>query len=143
MAVNRWAYLEELKELMQLGVIDDIALLAETDIKNKQNIAQRKSQLANMQGQVASMEEQVKEKEGTIETLTRQLVQAGIKSKVLQGASEVDKKVHDTKARLEKSYLETDSKQKILQSIEKAESERLRKELSDQVANLTNNNNQS
>ena len=141
--VNRWAYLEELKELMQLGVIDDIALLAETDIKNKQNIAERKSQLANMQGQVASMEEQVKEKEGTIETLTRQLVQAGIKSKVLQGASEVDKKVHDTKARLEKSYLETDSKQKILQSIEKAESERLRKELSDQVANLTNNNKQS
>ena len=32
MPVNRWAYLEELKELMQLGVIDDVALLAETDV---------------------------------------------------------------------------------------------------------------
>jgi hypothetical protein len=139
MPVNRWAYLEELKELMQLGVIDDIALLAETDIKNKQNIAQRKSQLAQMQGQVSAMEEQVKEKEGTIETLTRQLVQAGIKAKVLQGASEVDKKVHDTKARLEKSYLQTDSQQKILQAAEKAESEQLRKELREQVADLTGN----
>ena len=36
--VNRWAYIAELKELMQMGVIDDIALLAETDLKNKENI---------------------------------------------------------------------------------------------------------
>jgi len=139
MPVNRWAYLEELKELMQLGVIDDIALLAETDIKNKQNIAQRKSQLSQIQGQIQAMEEQVQEKEGTIETLTRQLVQAGIKAKVLQGASEVDKKVHDTKSRLEKSYLQTDQQQKILQAVEKAESEKLRNELREQVANLTGN----
>ena len=38
--VNRWAYLDELKELMKLGVIDDIALLSETDIRNKEKIAQ-------------------------------------------------------------------------------------------------------
>jgi len=142
MPVNRWAYLEELKELMQLGVIDDIALLAETDVKNKQNIAERKSQLSQMQGQVQSMEEQVKERDGTIETLQRQLVQAGIKAKVLMGASEVDKKVNDTKSRLEKSYLETNSQQKLLQSLEKAESEKIRKELQERTANLTNNNKQ-
>ena len=143
MPVNRWAYLEELKELMQLGIIDDIAVLAETDIKNKQNIAKRKSMLSQMQSQVSGMEEQVKEKDGTIETLTRQLVQAGIKAKVLQGASEVDKKVHDTKSRLEKSYLRTDSQQQILQAIEKAESEKARKELQEQVADLTNNQKES
>jgi len=143
MPVNRWAYLEELKELMQLGVIDDIALLAETDVKNKQNIAERKSQLSQMQSQVQSMEEQMKDKDGTIETLQRQLVQAGIKAKVLMGASEVDKKVNDTKSRLEKSYLETTSQQKILQSLEKAESEKIRKELQEQTANLTNNTKQS
>ena len=142
MPVNRWAYLEELKELMQLGVIDDIALLAETDVKNKQNIAERKSQLSQMQGQVQSMEEQVKERDGTIENLQRQLVQAGIKAKVLMGASEVDKKVNDTKSRLEKSYLETNSQQKLLQSLEKAESEKIRKELQERTANLTNNNKQ-
>ena len=33
MPVNRWAYLEELKQLMQLGVIDDVAVLAETEIE--------------------------------------------------------------------------------------------------------------
>ena len=142
MPVNRWAYLEELKELMQLGVIDDIALLAEADIKNKEKIAERKSRLSQMQGQVSSMEEAVKDKDGTIETLQRQLVQAGIKAKILQGATEVDKKVNDTKSRLEKSYLQTDSQQKVLQAVEKAESEQLRKQLKEQVANLTPNNKQ-
>ena len=37
--VNRWAYLDELKELMKLGVVDDMAVLAETDIRNKGKIA--------------------------------------------------------------------------------------------------------
>ena len=89
-----------------------------------------------------SIEEQVKERDGTIETLTRQLVQAGIKAKVLMGASEVDKKVQDTKARLEKSYLQTDSQQKVLQALEKAESEKARRDLQEQVRNLTTNNKQ-
>ena len=34
--------LEELKELMQMGIVDDIAVLAETDLKNKDKIIQRK-----------------------------------------------------------------------------------------------------
>ena len=43
--VNRWAYLAELKELMQLGVIDDIALLAETDIKKVSTISNARSSI--------------------------------------------------------------------------------------------------
>jgi hypothetical protein len=143
MPVNRWAYLEELKELLQLGVIDDVAILAEADIKNKEGIMDRKSKMSAMQSQVQSMEEEMKDKDGTIETLQRQLVQAGIKAKVLQGASEVDKKVHDTKVRLEKSYLQTDSQQKILQAIEKDESQKARRDLQEQVRNLTTNTKQS
>ena len=143
MPVNRWAYLEELKELLQLGVIDDVAILAEADIKNKEGVMERKSKMAEMQGQVTNMEEQMKERDGTIETLQRQLIQAGIKAKVLQGATEVDKKVNDTKNRLEKSYLESDSQQKILQAVEKAESQKARRDLQDQVRNLTMNNKQS
>ena len=143
MPVNRWAYLEELKELLQLGVIDDVAILAETDVKNKEGIMERKSKMAEMEGQVQGMEAEIKDRDGTIETLERQLVQAGIKAKILQGASEVDKKVHDTKSRLEKSYLQTDSQQKVLQAIEKSESQKVRRELQDQARNLTNNNKQS
>ena len=111
--INRWAYLDELKELMKLGVIDDIALLAETDLRNKQDIADRKSQLAQMQGQVAGSEETIKDLQGTIETLERQLVQAGIKSQVQDAAVEINKKKESVKTDLEKHRLQTEAETKF------------------------------
>ena len=113
--LNRWAYLAELKELMQLGVIDDIALLAETDIKNKPLIAKRKSMLSQLQGQVSGQEEQIKDLSGTIETLERQLVQAGIKGKVMQAEVEINKKKEEVKSDLEDTQKEeeVESKKRI------------------------------
>ena len=126
--VNRWAYLAELKELMQMGVVDDIAVLAETDIRNKENIAKRKSQYAQMQGQLGQQEEQLKDLNGTIETLERQLVQAGIKGKVMQAEVEINKKKEEVKSGLQKEYLSTEAKQKTLQSAlaNKAESTKVK-----------------
>lgn len=98
--VNRWAYLGELKELMQLGVVDDMAVLAETDVKDKENIAKRKSLYSELQGKISGMEEDMKNDKGTIETLERQLVQAGIKTKVLQAEHDMRKQVLDSKARV-------------------------------------------
>jgi len=112
--LNRWAYLAELKDMMQLGIIDDLAVLAETDIKDKELIAERKSQLAQLQGQVAGLEEQMKDKEGTIETLERQLVQAGVKGKIMQAEMEIDKQKNQVKSKTEKEYLETQAQQKVL-----------------------------
>ena len=112
--VNRWAYVAELKELMQLGVIDDIALLSETDIRNKEKIAERKSLYSQLQGQVAQMQEAIKDKEGTIETLERQLVQAGIKGKVQDAEMEIHKKKEEVKSAIDKSYTDTEAKQKVL-----------------------------
>ena len=114
MPVNRWAYLEELKQLMQLGVVDDMAVLAETDIKNKEGIAERKSMYAQMKGQIEEMERKMQDREGTIETLERQLVQAGIKNKVMQGQVEVSKQIHDTRSNVKKEELETKAMQKLL-----------------------------
>jgi len=114
--VNRWAYVAELKELMQLGIIDDIALLAETDIKNKEQIAKRKSMYSQMQGQLGQQAEQIKDLSGTIETLERQLVQAGIKDKVMQAAVEINKKKEEVKANMDKETLQTEAEQKVLQS---------------------------
>jgi len=115
--LNRWAYLAELKDMMQLGIIDDLAVLAETDIKDKELIAERKSQLAQLQGQVSGLEGQLKDKEGTIETLERQLVQAGIKGKVMQAEMEIDKQKNQVKNKTEKEYLETQAKQKLLRNM--------------------------
>ena len=115
--INRWAYLEELKQLMQLGVIDDIAVLAETDLKNKENIVKRKSLYAQLSGQVEQLNEAVKDKEGTIETLERQLVQAGIKQKVMQADVEINKKKEEVKSQMGKQYIETEGKQKLLRNV--------------------------
>ena len=113
--VNRWAYLSELKELLQLGVVDDIAVLAETDLRNKDKIAKRKSIYSQLQGQMQQMEESLKDKDGTIETLERQLVQAGIKGKVQDAEMEINKKKEQVKANMDKQYVNTEAKQKTLQ----------------------------
>ena len=115
--VNRWAYLAELKELLQFGVIDDIAVLAETDVRNKEQIAKRKSLYAQLQGQLGQLQEAMKDKDGTIETLERQLVQAGIKGKVMQAEMEITKKKEEVKGDLKDSYRSTEAKQKLLQNV--------------------------
>ena len=115
--VNRWAYLEELKQLMQLGVVDDLAVLAETDIRNKNKIAERKSLYSQLQSQLGQQDEQIKDLNGTIETLQRQLVQAGIKGKVMQAEVEINKKKEEVKSKMGKEYIDTEAKQKLLQNV--------------------------
>ena len=128
--VNRWAYLAELKELLQFGVIDDIAVLAETDVRNKEQIAKRKSLYAQLQGQLGQLQESLKDKDGTIETLERQLVQAGIKGKVMQAEVEINKKKEEVKGDLKDSYRSTDAKQKLLQNVMSNQVENTKKDLS-------------
>ena len=133
--VNRWAYLEELKQLMQLGVVDDIAVLAETDIKNKDKIVQRKSLYSQLQSQIQGMEEQLKDSQGTIETLERQLVQAGIKGKVMQAEMEIHSKKEEVKSSLNKQYVETEGKQKLLRNNMSKDALMAQARMGDQVAN--------
>jgi len=118
MPINRWALLEEYFRWFQAGLIDDIAMIAETDIRNKKSVIERKSMYSQMQGQISQMEEAMKDKEGTIETLERQLVQAGIKMKVGEASNEIRKDV-----------LETESQQKLLRGMLKSEFEKMRTEM--------------
>jgi hypothetical protein len=96
--INRWALLDEYFKWYQAGLIDDIAMLEQTDIRNKKQLVQRKSMYSQMQSQIASYEEQVKDQEGTIETLERQLVQAGIKDKINEGTKTLDRTLTQTQA---------------------------------------------
>ena len=118
MPINRWALLEEYFKWFQAGLIDDIAMIAETDIRNKKQVIERKSVYSQLQGQVSSMEESIKDKEGTIETLERQLVQAGIRMKVGQASNEIRKDV-----------LETEAQQKLLRGLLKSEFEKMKIEM--------------
>ena len=118
MPINRWALLEEYFRWFQAGLIDDIAMIAETDIRNKKQVIERKSMYSQLQGQVSSMEEAIKDKDGTIETLQRQLVQAGIKMKVGDAVNEVRKDV-----------LETEAQQKLFRGIMKSEFDRQKQDM--------------
>ena len=129
MPVNRWALLEEYFRWFQAGLIDDIAMIAETDIRNKEGIVERKSLYSQLQGQLESMQEAVKEKDGTIETLERQLVQAGLKMQVGQASNEIRKDVIDTQAQ-----------QKLLKGMLKVEFERLRDEMRNDLQQDKENN---
>ena len=136
--VNRWAYLAELKELLKFGVIDDIAVLAETDVRNKEQIAGRKSQLAQLQGQLKQVQEAIKDKDGTIETLERQLVQAGIKGKVMQAEMEITKSKEQIKGGINKQFVQTEGEQKLLRSTMQNEAATKSKEI-DMVADMVKN----
>jgi len=94
--VNRWALQDEYFKWYQSGLIDDIAMIEQTDIRNKKPLLQRKSMYSQMQSQIAGMEEQIKDQSGTIETLERQLVQAGIKEKIQKGSKKIEQEVSQT-----------------------------------------------
>ena len=118
MPLNRWALLEEYFRWFQAGLIDDIAMLAETDVRGKKSIIKRKSLYSQLQSQIAQMEEQLKDSTGTVETLERQLVQAGIKDKVKTGEMEVRKDV-----------LNTEAQQKLLRGMMTNEFETFKKDM--------------
>ena len=128
MPLNRWALLEEYFRWFQAGLIDDIAMIGETDIRNKERIIERKSLYSQLQSQLQQMQEAVKDKDGTIETLTRQLVQAGIKDKVRTGEVEVRKDV-----------LETEAQQKLLRGLLKGEFDTAKKALKREVKAAVDN----
>ena len=58
------------------------------------------------------------DKEGTIETLERQLVQAGIKNKVMQGDVEVNKKVEAIKSDLDRNRFEQEAASRLMREKE-------------------------
>ena len=136
--VNRWAYLEELKQLLNAGVVDRQAVLAETDIRNKEQIQSRIGEVQQLQSQIQSLEEAMKDKEGTIETLERQVVQAGIKDKIRQAEMDINKQKESVKTRTEREYNETEAQQKLLRGNMANDANYKKKELQDVLKNFQN-----
>ena len=133
--------------MLQLGVVDDLAVLAETDIKKKDLIAKRKSIYSQLQGQLQQMQEAIKDKDGTIETLERQLVQAGIKGKVMQAEMEINKQKEEIKGETKDAYRQTQAEQAVIQGALGSEANVISKEMKMEAQkaqnDLQNNNNNS
>lgn len=95
--INRWAMAEEYKQWLEMGIIDDIAFMQLTDIPDKESIMERKSVVSELQRQLQQLQEVLSDREGTIETLERQLVQLGIKDQVMKAMMEIDRSKTETK----------------------------------------------
>jgi hypothetical protein len=96
--VNRWAILDQYERWFEKGIVDDIAVIQETDIKNKEALLNRKSMLAQAQGQIQSQEDEIKQLNGDIDTLRRQLLQMGIKDELSAAKMEIDRSKTESKA---------------------------------------------
>lgn len=118
MPLNRWALLDEYFKWFQAGLIDDVAMLAETDVRGKDAIIERKSLYAEQQQQIESLNEQLKDQVGENETLKRQIVQAGIRMNIDEGSKQVEKDVLETKAqqKLYRELMKEEKKKNDLQN---------------------------
>ena len=72
MPSNRWARFEYYKELFQMGVIDQVELLQQTDVADMEGVLERSGQAAQMQGQISQLEEQLKKVKGDLQTAQRE-----------------------------------------------------------------------
>ena len=120
MPVNRWALLEEYFKWFQAGLIDDVAMLAETDVRGKDKIVERKSVYAQQQQQIEALNDQLKDQQGENETLKRQIVQAGIRMNIETGSRETKKDVLETEAqqKLYRELMKEEKKKNDLQNKE-------------------------
>jgi len=123
--LNRWMQLEEYKEWYQLGIIDDIAFLSKADIPDKEDIIERNSIYSKMKSTIDQLEKELKDKEGKLQTLERQLIQAGIKGKVAMADKEVDR-----------SKTETKMMQKLVQERMRDELKMMRSEIGKEIEKL-------
>jgi len=120
MPINRWALIDEYFRWFQAELIDDVAMLAETDIKNKDAILKRKSLYAQMKAKIEQMDKMLKDKEGTIETLERQVTQKKIDVNAMRVDSEMRKDLVETKGSLDtlSNTLKTDATYQMKQIAE-------------------------
>ena len=69
---NRWARFEYYKELYQMGIIDQIELLKQTDVADMEGVLARSGQMQQMQSQVQAQQEEIKKLKGDLQTAQRE-----------------------------------------------------------------------
>ena len=87
--------------------------------------------MQQMQSQIQQLQDTIKDKEGTIETLERQVVQAGIKDKVRQAQMDINNDQQRYRNKTEKEYYETQAQQKLMRNNLASETNYKKKELND------------
>lgn len=73
---NRWARFEQAKELYNLGLVDQVAVLKEADFPDKDHIIERMGIMQQLQQQLQQAQEEIKKLQGDMQTRERELFHA-------------------------------------------------------------------
>ena len=73
---NRWALLQEYKEMFQMGLVDDRAVLTHTEMPDAERILERTGMLKQMQQMIQQVQEENKKLKGDLQTAQRAEVNA-------------------------------------------------------------------
>lgn len=79
---NRWARFEYYLQLYQLGIIDDIELLKQTEVVDINAVIERKSIYMQLRQALAQAQETIKKLEGDLQTAQREAVHANKKAEL-------------------------------------------------------------
>lgn len=71
MASNRWAMLDEMVKLYQLGIVDDVEVLKKTEVFDTEGVMKRKSMLAQTMNQNKEFQQAIKDLMSQVESLRK------------------------------------------------------------------------
>lgn len=95
---NRWARFDYYKQLYELGVIDDIELLKQTEVVDLEGVLNRSSRMKKMMDQIQMLTEENKRLKGDLQTAQRESVQDRKRVVVEKFKTELNQKRADTTA---------------------------------------------
>ena len=90
---NRWALLQEYKEMFQLGIVDDKAVLENSEIPDADQILERTGMIKQLQQALQGAQEEVKNLKGDLQTANRAAVNALQRLEVEKGVKKLDESV--------------------------------------------------
>ena len=70
---NRWAMLQQYIELFERGLIDDVAVIRQTELPDGEEILERNSMYRQMQSQMQQMQDAISKLEGDLQTADREV----------------------------------------------------------------------
>lgn len=79
---SRWGRFEYYKELYQMGVIDQLELLKQTDVADIEGVMNRSSQMAQMKKMIEQQQEEIKKLKGDLQTADREAKHANKKAEL-------------------------------------------------------------
>lgn len=123
---NRWAYLQQLIDMYSAGLVDDQAVLMESELPNAEQILARKGQMQQMKQALEQQKETIEDLQGDLQTWMRKAQHANQKAELEKFKARLDT-VHQDMAKAQQVY------EQSLQA-EKEKQEALMKERTKQAA---------